>query len=422
MGIASHWNLRNAELIQSVGRLADALPFYNGSPGELAEVFIHAAGDNFRSDRISEIPHDVFDLGSRIIEYSQDLIDHASTNRIADVESLIADFIWFLTKPLNVAERDVSRLELSSLAELSQHEALRITNIDFRAPAAACSAVTLFGKFIEDVRSYRPKIDELMRRVRVLERIFNDPEEITLRMRSTLYDISGMIAQLDGAANMVLKSGGNDILRARWLESLHSVFEDRMDPFSYVRKAHPDLTVTTPKQKLVLPTFLRDTMRQIMNGLMQNAIESGAQRVAISVLSNDGQFATIGIMGDGPGIAAGIKDQQGTGLYMIKNHLVPKLGQGAAIAFKPPADKKITRGTIVELKIPLKPKSVTETLSLEKIGENGSHFIDPIGGDESVAPDSGMDNALAGAFGLVGDAKVIPLRFGLKSKKPTGDI
>lgn len=223
--------LQTAELIQSVGRLVNLLPSYRGSPTDLTEALIHAAGDNCRADCMVETHHGMLDLRARIIEYADDVVRHAGAGQIPNGETLIADFVRFLIRPLRIAERDVMRLEGCILTELSQHEAMGVANIDFRAPEARRRSENLFEQFIERVSAYREEINALTRRVVELERIFRDPEEIILRTRSALRDIGDMIAQLDDAAQTILKLGDNDILRAKCLKNIHATFDGRADPF-----------------------------------------------------------------------------------------------------------------------------------------------------------------------------------------------
>ena len=415
---------------RSLRALAQELNFPAPSLTELEEGLYDSASAQLAPGSIDFLrrhaEHVVDDFETQLIAYLSQFSKSSAREFITSPQDLFADFAWYLTQPLRLAEKDTLVLEGEVLDTLSRHAVMELTNTAFASdPEGALRTLNEYHGVID---SFVHQTSYLHRRVRVIEKIFTDPEKLALKMRAQLHHISNILTVQSGAVQGIMKFQGDVLMRARWIESLHASINEKLNPFNYLQKTYPQISVAAPRKYDIPHPHI---VRQILQHFVQNALNAGAAHVSVSPVpaSRTHSMMSIVVLDDGPGIPAALlpklghmvlarehRQDGGSGLYIVRNELLPQLGTGADFTItSPPVEGG--RGTLVELIFPTsKPgtppdpaprRGTTEGTAPVGPAQSAEGFGIPVGLSPAIEPqrasDSGpvrvYDIATAGGLG-----------------------
>lgn len=424
----------NLQLVESMSRLAKLLPFESPSVKDLQAALLKAADQYYQPQRLNDLTgmaENAESISAQLLNYVRQLAD-GGLQHISTPEELLDDFVGFLTTPVREAEREVNALEQRIHQGFSEHPAQKLTTRNFSHDLDAAMAV------IEDYQrlseSLSRDLANMHRRIKVLDAIFADPDNLILGMRTRLHELSNVIAVQYGSTQGIIRYRDIETKRTMFFKGMLSSYDENLDPFLRIKTAYPQISLTVPRQRIKLPDPA--TIQSILHHLVQNAIKYGAERVAISVLNRRSDIITIAVLDDGPGIPKDIQDQLGkkiigdsSGWYIMKNELVPSLGSEAEISFISP--HRDGRGTLVKLTLALNglpygprpgggPSTDTEipgNRGARDSAENMATVYDITSEFQSQASVPPQAPQVAGALSFTGTAAGVVLNFPLILKR-----
>ncbi len=437
---------QNVQVTASLQRLEELLPFRQPSFEELQTALVNMAHKLYNPSRATElvgIAQDVQDVATQLIRYVTHLAESDDREYIDSPQALLDNFVAFLLEPITTAERNVEALDREARETIAQHGAQLLTNTLFsRDPEEAVATLTGYRRLLERLFD---KVSALRRQVKVLDVIFVDPYNSIIKMRAALHELSNILEQQESSARGIIEFKDIETTRAKYFKGLHSIFGEHLDPFDRIKAAYPQIWIKIPKKRIHIPNA--ETIQSILHHLVQNSIKSGAQEIIIQVLRRNSRIVTIAVIDDGPGIPRDIQGKLGkeligdsSGWYILKNELVPLLGDQdeTGISFTSPWRNK--RGTLVKLTLPLTPRKdgpdgttggpgvhrngpTRRTGSgplpaAEDINRGTRGILDtPLHSSRRTWP-TATDPAVAGALGMTGQRMGVLLTFPLMPSHP----
>lgn len=401
------------EILTSLDKLKDLLPFQSE---ELEHQLIETARTQVRADSEAGLEK----LYEYLVSYTKYLPHSPELEIIRTHEELIENFVWFVTKPMREAERDVRELESEIYDIVTQHDAMKLKNYDFRERPEESRRI--IGDYCDLCYQLAHAVRDQSMRVKALEAIFVDAERLALVMRDRLHGLSNILTIQHGNAHAVLSYGDNDIERASYLKAMQSLIAKEFDLFpnlKQVYKGFPEVTVEVPNRAPKVPRPLET--RNIIHHLIINALKEQATSVTVSLASMSDKLALITVIDDVPGgmpnhvrTQLGKKYIQhtedydgGSGWVIICQRLLPQLGKTARISVETPFIKG--NGSRVTIAVPLEllddkllpPGTPEETAKPKRITETNLTAV-----DEPVPPVASSPDAIATVTPINGIAAI----------------